>query len=574
MSVSVATARASRWAASSAPRSRSVSTSPLNTIVVPSIRSSTLRTAPAVPSGSVFAHDLEPDPLPRHPLDERIERVGEVAGQQHRVGRSRARASAAAGARGTGGCRSEGATSGSCRSAGAAACPRRRRGSAPSSDDGLCVERRQHAGHDLGERLAPRTEHREPGGAPRDAVHRRVRADAPPGAASRRSGPARRARGRARPPRTPRARTPSASRSRRSPRAARRSRRARSASRAPRRGRASRSASRPDRRRRKPVARPRRAQDRRDEVLGPRAVQPRRPHHRPAAARSAATSRSPSSLERPYSDTGFTGSVSTYACSRARRRRSRSRSGRRARRRPRARCSAAPSALISRARAGSPSQPSTSVHAARIHDRVRARAARRPPRPRAASAMSSSACESGIASVAEHVGEVAAELPGAAGDQTRPRLHSCRARIGSHHHRFSRYHSTVAGARRSKIPARFPAERAEPRRVDRVAAVVVRAGRRPGVISECGLPSRSQSAFVSSTLVSSLPAGDVVDLADLALLEHGVDPGDVVLDVDPVAHVHSVAVQRDRLVLEQVGDEQRDDLLRVLDRGRTCSSRA
>jgi hypothetical protein len=56
----------------------------------------------------------------------------------------------------------------------------------------------------------------------------------------------------------------------------------------------------------------------------------------------------------------------------------------------------------------------------------------------------------------------------------------------------------------------------------------------------------------------------VVDLAGAALLQAQLDAGAVVGDVQPVADVAAVAVERDLLAVEQVGDEQRDDLLREL----------
>ena len=56
-------------------------------------------------------------------------------------------------------------------------------------------------------------------------------------------------------------------------------------------------------------------------------------------------------------------------------------------------------------------------------------------------------------------------------------------------------------------------------------------------------------------------AADVVDLAGLALVDQQVDAAAVVLDVQPVALVLAVAVERHRDVVDQVGDEERDDLL-------------
>ena len=66
---------------------------------------------------------------------------------------------------------------------------------------------------------------------------------------------------------------------------------------------------------------------------------------------------------------------------------------------------------------------------------------------------------------------------------------------------------------------------------------------------------------MSSRFGDLVAGADVVDLADRALAQHQVDAGAVVLDVAPVADVQAVAVERDLLAVEQVGDEQRDDLL-------------
>ena len=59
-------------------------------------------------------------------------------------------------------------------------------------------------------------------------------------------------------------------------------------------------------------------------------------------------------------------------------------------------------------------------------------------------------------------------------------------------------------------------------------------------------------------------AADVVDLPVAALLGDELDAAAVVVDVQPVAHVEPVAVERHLAAVEQVRDEQRDDLLREL----------
>ena len=59
-------------------------------------------------------------------------------------------------------------------------------------------------------------------------------------------------------------------------------------------------------------------------------------------------------------------------------------------------------------------------------------------------------------------------------------------------------------------------------------------------------------------------AADVVDLAGRALVQDELDAGAVILGVEPLAHLLPVAVDRERLALERVRDEQRDELLGIL----------
>ena len=59
-------------------------------------------------------------------------------------------------------------------------------------------------------------------------------------------------------------------------------------------------------------------------------------------------------------------------------------------------------------------------------------------------------------------------------------------------------------------------------------------------------------------------AADVVDLAGTALQQDELDARAMILDEEPVAHLAAVAVKRQRLAVECVRHEQRDELLRVL----------
>ena len=61
-------------------------------------------------------------------------------------------------------------------------------------------------------------------------------------------------------------------------------------------------------------------------------------------------------------------------------------------------------------------------------------------------------------------------------------------------------------------------------------------------------------------------AADVVGLAGAALHQHRVDAAAEVLDVEPVADLLAVAVDRQRVAVQGVEDDQRDQLLRVLAR--------
>ena len=124
--------------------------------------------------------------------------------------------------------------------------------------------------------------------------------------------------------------------------------------------------------------------------------------------------------------------------------------------------------------------------------------------------------------------------------------------------------------RSAQRPAR---ERGELADVDRIAAVVPetivdRLDERVVASGEREQPRRQLA-------VGQLVAGtDVVDLAGHTLLEHELRGDVVVLDVDPVADVETVAVQRHLAAVEQVRGEERDDLLGELVRARSCSSSA
>ena len=112
---------------------------------------------------------------------------------------------------------------------------------------------------------------------------------------------------------------------------------------------------------------------------------------------------------------------------------------------------------------------------------------------------------------------------------------------------------------------RFPAQRAQLRGVERVAAVVARAVRDRG--DERRRPVEgAQDAVRQVEVGGRVPAADVVGVAAAAALDQQVDGAAVIVDVQPVAHVEAVAVERQRPLPDGVGDEERDELLRVLAR--------
>ena len=61
-----------------------------------------------------------------------------------------------------------------------------------------------------------------------------------------------------------------------------------------------------------------------------------------------------------------------------------------------------------------------------------------------------------------------------------------------------------------------------------------------------------------------VPAADVVDLAELASFQHAADGAAVVLHIQPVAHLHAVAVNRQRFAGQCVDDHQRNELFRKM----------
>ena len=59
-------------------------------------------------------------------------------------------------------------------------------------------------------------------------------------------------------------------------------------------------------------------------------------------------------------------------------------------------------------------------------------------------------------------------------------------------------------------------------------------------------------------------AADIIFFADLALADHQRERADMILDIEPVADIAPVAVDRQRFALERVENDERDELFREL----------
>ncbi len=110
---------------------------------------------------------------------------------------------------------------------------------------------------------------------------------------------------------------------------------------------------------------------------------------------------------------------------------------------------------------------------------------------------------------------------------------------------------------------RLPAEPTQLRRVQGVAAIV--AGPVLDAAEQRRIGTRQlEDARGDLAVLSLVATADVVGLARSALAKDELDAGAVILHVQPVAHLATVAVERQRLSVERVRDEERDQLLRIL----------
>jgi hypothetical protein len=78
------------------------------------------------------------------------------------------------------------------------------------------------------------------------------------------------------------------------------------------------------------------------------------------------------------------------------------------------------------------------------------------------------------------------------------------------------------------------------------------------------LAKRVQHAVNDVDVVLCVLSGNIVRLAADAVMQRKVDAGHMVLDVQPVAHLPSVAVDWQRFVVDRLSDEQRQQLFGIL----------
>ena len=111
--------------------------------------------------------------------------------------------------------------------------------------------------------------------------------------------------------------------------------------------------------------------------------------------------------------------------------------------------------------------------------------------------------------------------------------------------------------------ARRPSEQSQFAAVEGVTPVVPRPVG-DGAHETGGLAEPLEDGPADVDVAPLVAAADVVDLAGGASLEDHVESLAVVAHEEPVAHVQPVAVEGQRLIIESVRDEQRDQLLGVL----------
>ena len=120
---------------------------------------------------------------------------------------------------------------------------------------------------------------------------------------------------------------------------------------------------------------------------------------------------------------------------------------------------------------------------------------------------------------------------------------------------------------------RLPAEPRQTRRIDRIPTIVSEPVA-DELLEGGGLAEQAQNGVGNGDPVGLSAGADVVVETRLTVPECGVDTAHMVVDVEVVANRAAIAVDRQRAVIDRVGDEQRDDLLRDIETVRMCWSRA
>ena len=74
----------------------------------------------------------------------------------------------------------------------------------------------------------------------------------------------------------------------------------------------------------------------------------------------------------------------------------------------------------------------------------------------------------------------------------------------------------------------------------------------------------SADQFYNIDIPHLIMAADIINLTDAASSKDQVDRLAVILHIKPVSDIETLAVYRERLIMQRIGDHQRDQLLREL----------
>ena len=75
-----------------------------------------------------------------------------------------------------------------------------------------------------------------------------------------------------------------------------------------------------------------------------------------------------------------------------------------------------------------------------------------------------------------------------------------------------------------------------------------------------GLAGKLQDLVDHVQIGQGAVAADVIDFALAAFFQNGSDAAAMIVDIEPVAHLLAIAIDRQRPVLEGIGDHQRNQL--------------